>query len=99
MEAGEAGLRGLPQLLSSPAAGAPEYHQERQEEDDGAPQVGVLVQPRLVVRAVDEPQSHFLLWKAPNSSQTPELPLMRNPVGPGTPPETKTPWTLSPLGH
>lgn len=91
MEAGWAGLRELPQLLSSPATGAQEYHQERQEKDDGAPQVGVLVQLRLVVWAAYEPQSHFLLWKAPNWPQMPELPQMQNPLGPGTRPPTEDP--------
>lgn len=48
-----------------------EYHEQRQDEDDGASQVGVLVWPELVLRAVNELKRHFLLWRAPDAAQTP----------------------------
>lgn len=45
------------------------YHQQGQDEDDGAAQVGVLVQPGFVLGVVDQLQSQLLLQKIIYSSQ------------------------------
>lgn len=53
-----------------PTTGSQKYHEQRQDEDDSASQVGVLVRPELVVRAVNELKCHFFLGMAPDTPQT-----------------------------
>lgn len=59
------GPRGPPLPGLQPPTDPQEYHEQRQDEDDGASQVGVLVLLELVVRVINELERHFLLVLIP----------------------------------
>ena len=55
--------------VSSPQHCSQQYHEQGQDENDGAAQVGVVMGLQLVVWAVDELKGHLFLGRSPDTPQ------------------------------
>lgn len=64
------GMKGRDSWVSSPYHSSQKYHEQGQDQDDGAAQVGMVVLFQLILRTVDELKGHLFLGRSPDMPQT-----------------------------